>query len=518
MQTSITGLDTENMKNFIIDHCSFSWSVEENHTCYDNKYSTVQWCILAEGLYNSYNAKGARAYASQWGGQYASYHHNLIAHCVNRTPRINGCRAHDTVALCDYRNNVIYNWGGTGAIYGGEVQISAATAKCNINWINNYYKPGPATPATKYFISPSRDATLDLAYAKYYVAGNYMAGVTGSMNTDNWAGINVSAVGSASNIKSTSEFSVYSVTTQTAAAAYTDVLAKAGATLPKRDAVDTRTITETTNGTATYGGTFGAAKGIIDSQTTVGGWPTYSSTTAPTDTDADGMPDTWETANGLNPSNAADRNNVGTDGYTMLEYYLNGSTVPSAAATLTKHGAGSSSQTITLGTALASFYYTWANATSATATGLPSGVTATLNATAKTITISGTPTVAGTFPFTVTTTGGTPNAFTGGTITVSSTKSTSVMNDEVAIAKSEIAIYPNPVANTIYISGNIPAKETVTATIYNQLGILVESKNFGTIESGSFNMTFPADHVKPGLYILRIQMSTGIKTIPFVKK
>jgi pectate lyase len=90
--------------------------------------------------------------------------------------------------------------------------------------------------------------------------------------------------------------------------------------------------------------------------------------------------------------------------------------VTTSAATLTKHGSGSSSQTVTLGTTIASFYYTWANATSVTVSGLPSGVTATISS--PNVTISGTPTVKGTFPFTVTTTGGSPNATTGGTITV----------------------------------------------------------------------------------------------------
>ncbi len=44
---------------------------------------------------------------------------------------------------------------------------------------------------------------------------------------------------------------------------------------------------------------------------------------APTDTDGDGMPDEWEIKNGLNSSDASDRNKVGADGYTMLEKYLN---------------------------------------------------------------------------------------------------------------------------------------------------------------------------------------------------
>jgi hypothetical protein len=53
-------------------------------------------------------------------------------------------------------------------------------------------------------------------------------------------------------------------------------------------------------------------------------WPALSSIAAPTDTDSDGMPDYWETATGLNPNLASDRNltNAST-GYTRLEEYLN---------------------------------------------------------------------------------------------------------------------------------------------------------------------------------------------------
>ena len=103
--------------------------------------------------------------------------------------------------------------------------------------------------------------------------------------------------------------------------------------MPKRDALDTRIIDEVRLGYATYeGATYkpdnamsdkSKKSGIIDTQTDVGGWPELKSTTAPTDTDHDGMPDNWEIMKGLNSNNAADRNNVAADGFTMLEKYLN---------------------------------------------------------------------------------------------------------------------------------------------------------------------------------------------------
>ena len=106
---------------------------------------------------------------------------------------------------------------------------------------------------------------------------------------------------------------------QTAEEAYASVLEHVGASLPKRDSVDARIIDEVRNGTATFG-----KNGIIASQEEVGGWPELKSASAPTDTDHDGMPDAWETKQGLDPKNPDDRNQVTPDGYTMLEKYLNG--------------------------------------------------------------------------------------------------------------------------------------------------------------------------------------------------
>jgi len=324
--SDLSCLGNENSKNIIIDHCSLSWSNEESHTCYDNKFVTVQWCILSESLYKSYDSKGARSYASQWGGQYASYHHNLIASNASRSPRVNGARSHDTVALCDYRNNVIYNWGKSGAVYGGELEVNSQAAKCHINWVNNYYKPGPATSSELYFAAPSYESKSGAAkgYAKWYFNGNVMEGKS-SMSKDNWKGVDVAKVGSVENIKSNTEFEVEKPFTETAKKAYASVLANAGANFPVRDAVDTRVINEASGTVKPIGsGAYGSNKGIVDSQKSLGGWPVLKSASPPADADHDGMPDAWELKNKLNPNNAEDRNVLAKNGYTMLEEYLNG--------------------------------------------------------------------------------------------------------------------------------------------------------------------------------------------------
>lgn len=332
--SGVYGLNLENCKNFIVDHCSMSWSIEEAATFYDNKYSTVQWCLVSESLNSSFNGKGDHGYAGVWGGQYASYHHNLVAHHHSRAIRFNGARAHDTTAVVDYRNNVIYNWGAMNAAYGNELLIPHGSGQ--LNMVNNYYKGGPATPAAKaaviFDITQAYDpANPDKPVATVYAAGNYDAGYP-AVTADNWRGIRLhyypeNAANFARFRQAAPTPDLAPIATQTAEAAYRAVLAGAGATVPVRDVLDARIVRETSTGTASgssLGGspTYGLHQGIIDSQADVGGWPAYCPGVAPPDADHDGMPDAWEASHGLNPHDGADRNSLGTSSYTHLEEYL----------------------------------------------------------------------------------------------------------------------------------------------------------------------------------------------------
>lgn len=320
LKTGLYGYDMENCHDVIVDHCSFSWANEECAAMYDTKNTTVQWCIVSEGLYNAGHMKGNRSYGGVWGGQYASYHHNLIAHLNNRAIRFNGARAHDTIALIDYRNNVIYNWGNTNAAYGGEVNITGGVSQVNI--VNNYYKPGPAAPAELKFVHASFQKENSKGTGQWFANGNIMGGDK-SLTKKNNRGIDLAEAGYPKNAISENPFLIsVPLPEQTAIDAYNEILKYAGAMLPKRDAVDERIINETKTGTAIGKGVYGKP-GIIDNALQVGGWPQYKTTTAPVDTDGDGMPDDWEKKNGLNNSDASDRNKIDADGYTMLEKYLN---------------------------------------------------------------------------------------------------------------------------------------------------------------------------------------------------
>ena len=313
-------------KNIILDHVSASWSVDEAVSIYHNENVTVQWCLIAESLYNSKHNKGHHGFGGIWGSNHSTYHHNLLAHHSSRNPRFaSGC------GNTDYRNNVIYNW-GYNSCYGGEAQQKGNEKFnfSNINMVANYYKPGPATKSGEVshrIANPSSRGDGD--YGRWFIEENVMEG-NAAVTANNWQG---GVQPAKPEFKLEKPWPAMAIQQQTAEEAYASVLKNAGASLPKRDAVDTRIVEEVRSGNATYEGKSykennsmsdkSKKSGIIDSQTDVGGWPELKSTLAPSDSDHDGMPDDWETENGLNPNNAADRNKVADNGYTMLENYIN---------------------------------------------------------------------------------------------------------------------------------------------------------------------------------------------------
>ena len=332
-------------QDWIIDHCSVSWSIDECLSVLGNKNTTVQWCLVAQSLVNSGHSKGAHGYGGNWGGSGASFHHNLIAHHGSRTPRLGPRPTTQLDERMDMRNNVIYNFGGNGC-YGGEGM--------NVNIVNNYYKPGPGTPTDKkgYRIAgigirtntyvntyPAYAPALHL-WGKYYVTGNYNSKYP-QLNQDNWTyGIinQIDASGcdgtftqeTKDSIKLAEPIDYILTTTHSAADAYDRVLDFAGASL-HRDSFDELMVSDTRNGKATYTGS-GLSKGFVNSQddnkpsdadASWSAWPTLASKEAPKDTDGDGMPDEWELANALDPTNPKDGKTIGADGYSNLENYLN---------------------------------------------------------------------------------------------------------------------------------------------------------------------------------------------------
>jgi len=297
-------------KNIILDHVSASWSSDEVMSLYHNENVTIQWCMITEAC-----AKGGSGhrFGGIWGNQYATYHHNLIAHNDSRNPRwASGC------GFNDYRNNVLYNW-GYQSCYGAEARQRGDRRKppiefSTINMVANYYKAGPATESGVRDRIAEPSARSSDGKGSWYVADNVVEGYPG-VTGNNWQGVDGSNY-----IQLNKPWPAMAIHQQTPEDAYQAVLDHAGCSKPQRDDIDRRIIEEVRNGTATYG-----KKGIITVPSDAGGWPNLESGQAPVDSDHDGMPDAWESAHGLDPSNQEDgiKTDLSAEGYTNLEVYLN---------------------------------------------------------------------------------------------------------------------------------------------------------------------------------------------------
>lgn len=283
-------------RDVIIDHCSISWGGDEVASFYGNENVTVQWCMIGEGFFG-------HSCGGLWGPA-SSYHHNLIYSSGTRNPKF----AYADGAVTDFRNNVVYNWGYQSSITGrGDL----------VNIVNNYYKHGPGKrPNDK--LNRTIVTGNDVG-GRTYVSGNYVWGYP-DVTADNWNG-GVQGV----TTRVDKPLPAPPVTLHTAEEAYELVLAKAGASLPRRDPVDERVIHELKTHTYSF---YGIKRGeiypgLMHSPMQAGGWPQLNTYDVPVDTDGDGMPDWWEIARGLNLHNPANRNGYDLcEDYTNLEVYL----------------------------------------------------------------------------------------------------------------------------------------------------------------------------------------------------
>jgi len=308
-KSGIDGILTNDVDHVIFDHITSTWGIDGNHDLRRGGNFTLQWSIYAEALNRSLHEKGAHAMLASFRDLTGniSIHHNLFASSRDRHPTLAGSPRTDPNAIADFRNNVIYNV--TGATNLGN---------CQINVVNNYYRPGPNTPDGNH---PLATKSENQGALKVFVAGNLFEN-NAEFTRSNWLAIDVHRwkTGnylpiSLEQIKVDSEFEVGSAkpTDESASVSFDRVLKSAGASL-SRDAADSRIVE----------GIMSRTNRLIDSQAEVGGWPILASLPAQLDRDQDGMPDNWELGQGLNPDNPEDRNgDPDGDGYTHLEEYLN---------------------------------------------------------------------------------------------------------------------------------------------------------------------------------------------------
>ena len=295
--------------DIIIDHCSASWSLDEVLSSSTRESTltnvTVQWCFITEGL--NIDGHGFGSLIRGTGGAKYSYLYNLYAHNHGRNPRPGNYDSNPYTEdpeglLLDFRNNLLYNWGGSKAGYNSD-----SKSVTRLNYVGNYLVPGKNSKSTGVAYStgsPYNRACFAENYFEYKLPENPWDIVK---FRSNWTVEQIQAY------KQSKPFEAGLVQEPDAPLAYKQILKNGGASLPKRDEVDIRIVKDVKNLTGK----------IINSQEEVGGWPILKSLPAPRDTDKDGMPDDWEDSKKLDKENPEDRNTVASDGYTMLEKYLN---------------------------------------------------------------------------------------------------------------------------------------------------------------------------------------------------
>jgi hypothetical protein len=327
----------------IMDHVSISWGIDEELSTRTAKNCTFQRSLISEALniagHQNYPPGTRHGYAATVGGDIASLHHNLLAHCEGRNWSLGGGLDGSGyyAGKLDIFNNVVYNW-RSRTTDGGAHQV---------NFVNNYYKAGAAS---------SQEYALNAQYGgfpgtqQYYFEGNVMTpggGVSPGFGTNNQASGKTTSTENGGTLPensnppysawvSTPFFPSYAVIDEVTNA-YKRVLSDVGCNQPMMDDHDSRVIRETIDGSYTYSGSVSGSPGLPDSQNDVDGWEDYGDHTRPVgwDTDNDGLPNWWEVLKGLNshsPANDFSDSNGDPDGdeYTNLEDYLNWMAVPHA--------------------------------------------------------------------------------------------------------------------------------------------------------------------------------------------
>ncbi len=332
--------------NIMLDHLSCSYGLDENISFYRHMfqpgptYPTEKLPTVNVTIQNSISAKGLdtfnHSFGSTLGGENCAFVRNLWASNTGRNPSIgwNG--------IFNFCNNVVYNWvhrsmdgGDWSALY---------------NIYNNYFKPGPATPVDKAtghrILKPEAGLSRNehKKYGRVYCEGNIVEG-NERVTKNNWDG-GIQPEGEDNPGPEEPYYHWYKkfphpyYTEMSATEAYDFVLANAGATMPCRDILDKHIIEEVRTNKPYY---VPDAKpdtiqfkyrrlpkdswtiGIITDPQQYGGLPEYGKWKPYKDTDGDGMPDSWEKANGLDPKDPSDANKDCTgDGYTNIEKYING--------------------------------------------------------------------------------------------------------------------------------------------------------------------------------------------------
>lgn len=298
---------TNDAYNIIVDHSSFSWGVDETLTLTGGVLNTtVQWSIVSEGLSHAGHPKGEHSKGLMVSGKYVnpssiSLLRNYIAHNTSRNPLMASPMDVDT--RVDGRNNISYDWNG------GSSPSIEGSAK--VNWVHNYAKAGLRSHAYSYEIRVGDETSGE---PQLFVLGN-IGSSRDSQEDDQW-NVGVSwrdELAEEENLRTMTPWDIPVTTTYEMSADVAEcILSAVGATAPIRDSVDARVVNDFINGTGE----------IIDDVRFPQDFPVFENKPIPTDSDNDGMSDSWESSHGMTigENDSADDND--SDGYTNIEEYL----------------------------------------------------------------------------------------------------------------------------------------------------------------------------------------------------
>lgn len=283
-----------NGSNMIFDHVSVSWGRDETFSISGNECVniTIQNSIIAQGLL-SHSAGGL----IQTDGGVTLYRNAYID---------NDTRNNKIKGVNQYVNNMVYNWASGAYLMGGD---SEGTSYANC--VSNYFVNGPMKSTS----------ALGGANANFnvYAADNWWdKNRDGQLN-----GYLVPEYEySGGPTFQAAPYAYPVVPTWPAQSLADSLLPMVGASLPYRDLLDCYVVDQFKS--------FGKKGVIITNETenpigTPSTWNMWSGTKR-IDTDNDGMPDAWESANGLNPNVASDAVAFAANGYLNIENYINGIT------------------------------------------------------------------------------------------------------------------------------------------------------------------------------------------------
>lgn len=278
--------------NMIFDHCSFAWGQDENFSInYDNKGTaphdvTLQNCIVGQGL--MVHSAGGLIQSDN-----ITMYRTLL--CDNKTRNFKVKGKHQ------YCNNIVYNWSTYAYEMGGE-----SSGDSYANAVGNLFINGNSTSTS---------------------ANGFSGGNSGFhfYGTDNWQDRNKDGVfnpelftGDGGGDRQSTPYDYPELELYAGNSLIENLLPDVGATLPYRDLTDAYMVNEVLS--------FGTKGNLITSEKdlpygTPDKWTVFAGTKK-ADTDGDGMPDAWETANGTNP-NSDDAMQIAANGYANIENYIN---------------------------------------------------------------------------------------------------------------------------------------------------------------------------------------------------